>query len=166
MKKYFLLITLLIGTTIFAQKSTYIFIRHAEKDTTAQGSTTMQANPALSKVGQERANRLIKALKEYSIDEIYSTNFIRTQSTVKPIAKFSKKEIQLYDYKKLKEFSEKLLQETNKTILVVGHNNTTPAMVNLLIKENKFKTLDETVFNQIFIVTIENKNATVKEVEY
>jgi broad specificity phosphatase PhoE len=51
----------------------------------------MQADPQLSFMGQERAKRLITALHEYSLDEIYSTNFIRTKSTALPIAEFRRR---------------------------------------------------------------------------
>lgn len=166
MKKYFLLITLFISASTFAQNATYILIRHAEKDTTAKGSTTMQANPQLSSMGQERAKRLITALHEYSLDEIYSTNFIRTKSTALPIAEVSKKEIQLYDHKNLKAFADNLLLQNNKTILVVGHNTTTPGLANLLLKESKYSSLDESVYNKIFIVTIQNNIASCKVLEY
>ena len=71
---------------VFAQQNTFILIRHAEKDTTVQGSTTMNANPPLSKQGLKRAKKLVKALKKYSVDEIYSTDFVRTKTSVEPLS--------------------------------------------------------------------------------
>lgn len=145
---------------------TFILIRHAEKDTSSQGATMMSANPNLSKAGLQRAENLVAALKDYKPDEIYSTNFIRTKSTVTPLAKKFSKEILMYDYTKLNSFADSLLLKQHKTIVIAGHNNTTPALVNLLIKQNKFTTLEETVYNKIFIVTVKNQEADVKVITY
>jgi broad specificity phosphatase PhoE len=152
--------------TSIAQKTTYILIRHAEKDTTAAGSTTMNANPPLSKIGENRAVKLINALKDYKVDSIYSTNYLRTTSTVQPLAQKFKKEILVYNPKDLKIFAEKLLQEKNKTFVIVGHSNTTPALVNMLINKEKYKPLDESVYNKIFIITITSQKTTVDVTEY
>ena len=156
MKKILVIICLVVSINSVAQKtkSTYILIRHAEKDTTEQGSTTMNANPPLNALGVKRAERLVQFLKEYSIDTIYSTNYIRTIETVKPLSKKTGKEIQIYNPKDLKQFAQQLLKQNGKTIVVVGHSNTTPALVNLLIDQEEYKALDEKVYNKIFIVTI------------
>ena len=147
-------------------QTTFILIRHAEKDTSSQGATMMSANPNLSKAGLQRAENLVAALKDYKPDEIYSTNFIRTKSTVTPLAKKFSKEILMYDYTKLNSFADSLLLKQHKTIVIAGHNNTTPALVNLLIKQNKFTTLEETVYNKIFIVTVKNQETDVKVITY
>jgi len=147
-------------------QTTFILIRHAEKDTSSQGATMMSANPNLSKAGLQRAENLVTALKDYKPDEIYSTNFIRTKSTVTPLAKKFSKEILMYDYTKLNSFADSLLLKQHKTIVIAGHNNTTPALVNLLIKQNKFTTLEETVYNKIFIVTVKNQETDVKVITY
>ena len=121
-----------------AQTSTYILLRHAEKDTTVSDLTMVKADPPLTKAGEERAKSLITLLKEYTPDEIYSTNFIRTKATVSPLSLKFNKELQIYDPKELILFSEKLLQQKGKTIIIAGHSNTTPALVNLLIKEKTY----------------------------
>ncbi|MBX2930498.1 MAG: histidine phosphatase family protein [Chitinophagaceae bacterium] len=167
MKKIIAFIITVIFLYTAQAQTTYILIRHAEKDTTANDATTMYANPPLSKQGMERAENLVTALKNYSIDDIYATNFIRTQQTVTPLAKKYRKEIISYDYKKLSAFADELLLQNNKTIVIAGHNTTTPALVNLLIKQQKFTALPESVYNKIFIVSIAaNKEATVQVVEY
>lgn len=166
MRTIFLLIALFVATNVFSQTTTYILIRHAEKDTTAQGSTMMQADPPLTKQGEARANKLVTMLKEYKIDEIYSTNYIRTKNTVTPLAEKSKIEIQTYNARELKTFANKLLQEKDKTIVIAGHSNTTPTLVNLLIGKEEYQPLDESVYNKIFIVTIQAKESKVHVIEY
>jgi hypothetical protein len=41
-----------------------------------------------------------------------------------------------------------------KTILIVGHSNTIPNMVNQIIKENKYSDIAENQFGNLYIVTI------------
>lgn len=148
------------------QTSTYILLRHAEKDTSASGSTMMTADPPLSKQGEQRAQRLLTVLKAYKPDLIYSTNYTRTKSTVGPLAKKFGKEILLYDPKNLQVMADQLLRIQGKTVIVAGHSNTTPALVNLLIRENKYEKLAESVYNRLWIVTITDGKATVKGITY
>lgn len=168
MKKYAVLLALGLGLGFgaLAQTSTYILLRHAEKDTSTAGSTMMKADPPLTQQGRERAEKLLTVLAAYTPDAIYSTNYARTKSTVTPLAKKFNKEIQVYDPKDLVIFSEKLLQEKGKTIIVAGHSNTTPQLVNLLIKEKKYANLDESVYNQLWIVTVSEGKGEARVVEY
>jgi 2,3-bisphosphoglycerate-dependent phosphoglycerate mutase len=151
---------------LMAQTTTFILLRHAEKDTTQSGSTMMKADPPLTKAGELRAEHLLDVIKEYTPDIIYSTNYTRTKATVTPLAKKFSKEIQVYDPKNLAAFSEQIMQHTGKTIVVAGHSNTTPSLVNLLIKESKYPSLDESIYNQFWIVTIDNGKTTTKLVTY
>jgi broad specificity phosphatase PhoE len=164
-KKYwFLLIIAFIRLNGLGQ-TTIILLRHAEKDTTLQGSTMMTANPPLSKAGKERAARLVSILEKYKVDEIYSTDYTRTKETIAPFANKINKPIQLYDPKTISAFTEQLRNE-NKTIVVIGHSNTTPALVNLLVKENKFKTLDDNEYGTYWIVKIKDGKAEAEEMKY
>ena len=151
---------------VFAQQNTFILIRHAEKDTTVQGSTTMNANPPLSKQGLKRAKKLVKALKKYSVDEIYSTDFVRTKTSVEPLSVKTDIEVKTYNHKQLKEFANMLVAKQNKTIVIAGHSNSTPALVNLIIKKETYPALDESIYNKIYIVKQNNNEFTVDVKEY
>lgn len=149
-----------------AQTTTIILLRHAEKDTSTAGSAFMQANPPLSKAGEARAMRLPEILKDYTPDAFYSTNYNRTRATITPLAAKFNKNIQTYDSRNLQSFADQLLQMQGKTIVVAGHSNTTPALVNLLIKEKKYADLDDSVYNQFWIVTIVDGKVQAKTVTY
>ena len=167
MKKIqFLLLLMLMSTAGISQTSIYILLRHAEKDTSTAGSSMMKADPPLTKEGEQRAQKLLEVLKAYTPDTIYSTNFIRTKNTVAPFSKKFNKEVQLYDPKLLTAFSEQLLLIKGKTIIIAGHSNTTPALVNMLLKENKYPSLDDSVYNQLWIVTVNEGKADAKVVKY
>ena len=127
----------------------YYFIRHAEKDL----SDPNTSNPALSQVGKDRAQNWALVFKDLSFDLIYSSDFIRTRSTAQAIADSQQKEVQIYDARKLndKEFQEKT---KGKKVLVVGHSNTNPQFVNLILGENKYQDIPDEESGSLFIVTV------------
>lgn len=158
---------LFVGIVARAQTtSTYILLRHAEKDTSAPGSSMMKADPPLSAAGEKRAQRLPDVLKQYSPDAIYSTNYTRTRNTVAPLAKKFNKEIQVYDPVNLVQFADMLLKQTGKTIIVAGHSNTTPQLANLLLGEKRYSNLPDDVYNQYWVITITNGKAEARVMTY
>jgi 2,3-bisphosphoglycerate-dependent phosphoglycerate mutase len=162
----YIIFYLFINVNGFAQNNTYILIRHAEKDTTVAGYSMMNADPPLNNLGIKRAKKLVKILRKYAIDSIYTTNFIRTKTTVQPLSVKIALPLNIYNYKALPQFANQLLSLKNKTVLIVGHSNSTPQLVNLLTKQQTYQSLDEAVYNKIFIVTIANNTATVKILNY
>jgi 2,3-bisphosphoglycerate-dependent phosphoglycerate mutase len=140
-----------------AAVTTIIVVRHAEKDTIGN-------DPELSVVGKQRAERLPKSFPGITPDAFYSTNYIRTKATLAPWAATGQKTIELYYPSKLPELAEMLRQQKGKTIVVSGHSNTVPPLVNLLISEEKYDNLKDDEYDKIFVVTIKNNNAnsTVK----
>ncbi len=151
--------------SVHAQKedtktTTIILLRHAEKDT-AGGS-----DPKLSATGWVRAKTLIDVFKDIIPDEMYSTPYKRTQQTLMQWAELFDKTIKPYNSQKLDSFATELKAMKGKTIVVAGHSNTTPALVNALLGSSKYSTLNDSVYNKIFIVTIKKDGITDKIVEY
>lgn len=159
---------LLFSSAINAQKQRFIILRHAEKDTTVAGSQMMQADPLLNTKGQERAQSIIRKFKKYKISKIYSTNYNRTKSTVLPLANSIGLSINNYDPKQLKSFANELKAQANesKTILIVGHSNTSPRLVNMLLGKDEYKDLDESVYNQYWLVKINGQHKRAKVIFY
>jgi len=149
---------MLAGGNLFAQhrKLTVILFRHAEKDISEDADT---ANPELSAAGKLRAEKLVKIIDKYQPDIIYSSNFIRTRATVLPLAIKRRAMIFIYDPRNLNQIAEQILSGKFKRFVVVGHNNTTPALANLLIKQEKYKVLSESEYDKIWIIKIK-KNET------
>lgn len=145
------LLVLLVSSSIIAyqtEPTTLIFVRHAER---AEDGTR---NPPISEVGKERAANLYNALSEYSVKKIYSTAYKRTQMTAGPIADSLGLEILEYGFDDIDGFLAALISENaGKTVLIVGHSNTTPMLTNKVLGEEKFEQLEETDFGDIFIVT-------------
>ncbi len=139
----------------------YYFIRHAEKDE----SNPQDRDPQLSEAGIERAAKWAEIFKDVEFDLIFSSNYKRTNSTAKAIADSQEKAVEIYDPKKLNDpdFQEKT---KGKTVLVVGHSNTNPAFVNLVLEEKKYQDLDEKEYGSLFIVTITPGGERTSQVLY
>jgi phosphohistidine phosphatase SixA len=138
---------------------TFILLRHAEKDASPLAN---KADVDLSEQGKQRALRLFDLMKEYRPEQIFSSIFRRTRETVTPLAENLnpdyRLQIQIYDHTDLEELAARLLKLNAKTVLVVGHNTTTPALANLLIKQEKYKILAETEYDKIWIIKIKRNH--------
>ncbi|AXO78899.1 histidine phosphatase family protein [Olleya aquimaris] len=131
--------------------TTYYLIRHAEKERT----DSLNKNPDLNLKGQQRAIKWSNTFNAINFDAIYTTNYKRTIQTAQPTANKQNIKLKFYDANQLysQEFKK---NTTGKTVLVVGHSNTTPSFVNAIIKQDKYKAINDTVNSNLFKVTIIN----------
>jgi 2,3-bisphosphoglycerate-dependent phosphoglycerate mutase len=128
--------------------TTFILVRHAEK--ASDGSK----DPPLTATGEQRAKALAKLLSGTPIDAVFSSNYKRTRETARPLANMNKQEIQLYEPHQEKPLLEDLKKKyAGKTILMVGHSNTIPGVVNMLIGEEKLQELQDSEYDKVFVVS-------------
>ena len=136
---YILLV--LISFLSFSQNencTSIYLIRHAEK--VRDGSKN--SNPHLNAKGILRADKWKDILKHVKFDKVSSTNLFRTLETASPISKSN--DLKINTYVPSKEFYENFIkQNTGKTILIVGHSNTTPSFVNSLIDEDFYNDIKD-----------------------
>ncbi len=129
----------------------YYFIRHAEKDK----SDPTNRNPHLTEEGHKRALNWSNIFNQIDFDVVYSTQYHRTIETATPTADKNGLEVQFYNPRDL--YSEAFKKATEgKTVLVVGHSNTTPAFVNAILGEKKYKLIDESNNGNLYIVSVYN----------
>ncbi len=144
MKKIFVFVLVLTSC-----KSTFYVVRHAEK-------VDNSANPPLSELGQARAEDLKTALADKGISVIYSSNYIRTKTTAKPLADARGISIQIYapsPADSMRVFIEKLKQMKGKNVLVVGHSNTTKYVVNGLFERDTLRAdIADNDFDNLYVV--------------
>lgn len=130
-------------------KSTFYVVRHGEK-------VDNSANPPLSGLGQERAEDLKTELANKGITEIYSTNYLRTKNTAKPLADSRGLITKIYAASpadSMRVFIEKLKQMKGKNVLVVGHSNTTKYVVNGLLERDTLRVdIPDNDFDNLYIV--------------
>ena len=133
----------------YAQEvTTYYLVRHAEKDR----SDKTNSNPELTDLGHQRALRWSSVFENVTFDAVYSTNYLRTIATAKPTASAKGLEIQFYNPREL--YSKDFQQETlGKTVLVVGHSNTTPQFVNAILGIDRYADIQDNNNANLYIVT-------------
>ena len=144
------------------ETTTYYLIRHAEKDTTDKTNR----NPNLNEKGLERAIKWATYFKNISLDAVYSTKYNRTQQTAKPTAE--SKKLKVLEYNPSKIYDSIFQQKTKgKTVLIVGHSNTTPVFANKILGEKKYKNMNENDNSTLFIVTIsgDKKISKIKKID-
>jgi len=150
MKKQFLIILLIVITSQFAFGQTdevtqIYFIRHAEK--VKDGSS----DPILTDKGEKRAIHWSEVFKFEGFDAIYSTQTKRTIATAAVTAKQADLEIIYYNAKTV-DIIALANKHKGQKILIVGHSNTTPYLVNTLIGEDRFEEIDSSNNSNLYIV--------------
>lgn len=118
--------------------ATYYLIRHAEKDR----GDKKNKDPHLTTIGRKRAENWKKHFKGVNFDAVYSTDYNRTKETANPTAKANNLVLHFYNPSdfKIEEFMEKT---KGKTVLIVGHSNTTPKFANALLVEDKYDDIED-----------------------
>lgn len=160
MKKLFAgIIILFFCISVYAQDkssiTTYYLIRHAEK------IITKDSNPELTLIGEQRAKKWSGVFKNVKFDAVYSTNYIRTMATAQPTATAQNLAIINYhpvniDYTEFKESTK------GKVVLIVGHSNTIPGIVNRLISKVKYKNIEDDNNCNLYIVEMNGDRITDK----
>ena len=105
--------------------TTILLVRHAEK-------AGPEGDVPLSPAGELRAKELARVLAGAHIDVIYTTPFKRTRETARPIAEAMK--LTPIDVEATKTYHADVVrrifeESAGKTVLVVGHSNTTVAVM-------------------------------------
>ncbi|WP_452221000.1 SixA phosphatase family protein [Lacinutrix salivirga] len=136
-------------------ETVYYLVRHAEKET----NDATNKNPELTEEGEARAKKLAHYFKTIDLEAIYSTNYIRTVETAVPTAKQKRLEIKTYTPNRV-NFDSFKAETKGQKVLIVGHSNSTPQFVNSLIEKEVYTSLDESVYNALFIVTIKGDKIT------
>lgn len=136
----------------FAQESkltTIVVVRHAEK------ANDGSKDPALTELGAQRALRL-KAMISSKVTAVYSTNYVRTTKTVEPIAKAHGLPVGIYDPRDGEAINKIIASNVGGIIVIVGHSNTVPGIINKLIGEEKYAQLSDSEYDKIFIITVDS----------
>ena len=115
---------LALAPSAAASENVVVLVRHAEKVDDSR-------DPELSERGKARARALAAMLKDMELDTVYSTDFIRTRETARPLAELLGLEVKIYDGGELSAMADRLRASEGR-VLVVGHSNTTPELVRLL----------------------------------
>jgi len=152
MKRIALLFLLAAGSVpVFPQPvvTTVILVRHAEK-------AGPSGDVKLSVHGQIRAEELARVLADAKVSAIFTTEFIRTRETAAPLATalgITPTPIHTGPTYAASVAAEIVQHQAGKTVLVVGHSDTTVTVLNAL-HATPLPTIPETQFDNLFICTL------------
>ncbi len=129
--------------------TTLVFVRHAEK--TGNG----QQDP-LAGLGFDRADSLAYTVSYMDFDAIYATQYLRTKQTVQKVALEDGLTTALYnataDSLQVRAFLQMILNtHKGKRVLIAGHSNTVPLMLNILKGQMTYNNINELVFDNLYI---------------
>lgn len=135
--------------------TTVILVRHAEKNIEPDNP-----NPALSTAGQERAQALVHMLADSGINAVYATQYIRTQSTVTPLADRLGLKINQIEARNVAELIRQIkTNNAGDVVFAAGHNNSVPEIIAAL-GGGTFPTIPESEYDNMFIVTVQRFRKT------
>lgn len=140
-----------------AQATTVVIVRHAEK---ADDS----ADPLLSAAGTARAAALAKALEHANVRAVLTTQFQRTILTGKPLADALGLEVTQVPAGNpmrahLDAIAAKVAEHAGGTVLVVGHSNTVPLIVQALGGPD-IGTIADSEYDNLMMLVIERGDTT------
>jgi broad specificity phosphatase PhoE len=129
-----------------------VVVRHAEK------GTDDPKDPSLSAEGQARAQRLAVALKDLPLTAVVASQFRRTQQTAQPAAQAQGLEVKVKPIGDSVAFARELAHHIRQdhaghALLVVGHSNTVPDVVEALTGTKPAPIADDE-FDRIYVVTL------------
>lgn len=141
--------------------STFYFIRHAEKDR----SDPENEDPELNQAGLGRAMHWAEILDDIEMDAVYTTDYERTTMTAAPISVKKDLTVQYYD-PELLDIEQFKADNLGNKVLVVGHSNSTPDLVNRMLGEERFEPMDDTDNGSLFIVQTINDQAIAQRLHF
>ena len=141
-------------------KTTYYLIRHAEKDR----SNPSNKNPKLTQEGLKRAQNWARYFEKVAIDQVFSTNYMRTMQTAAPTASQKRLTVQSYHQDSLYDAGFKQATMGSST-LVVGHSDTTPRFVNAVIGADTYTDIDDKQNGLLYVITLGKGTKNVEVIE-
>ena len=136
---------LFISCLLPACTSRYYLVRHAEKQDDSP-------NALLSPTGLARANILRDSLIGKGIEQVYASTMQRTQQTAQPLASALGLPLTIYKPDTVGGFVAALKKLRGKAVLVVGHSNNIPEIVQGLSGESAG--IADNDYDNLFIVKI------------
>jgi phosphohistidine phosphatase SixA len=180
-RRSLVLFTLLVSLAVFCQTAlaqeefkpiTVFLVRHAEKE------DEPKQDPPLKKEGVARSQELARMLSGANIKAIFTSQFARTKLTAEPLVaktgltvmsltlKPNPSNLRLIAEESTSELINKILQRPGESVLVIGHSNWIPDVIEMLGGDT-VPTIDEQKFDDLFIVTVYAKGkAKVVQLKY
>jgi phosphohistidine phosphatase SixA len=132
-------------------------VRHAEKLDDSR-------DPPLNDAGRLRVDALVRTLQDAGITHVWSTAFRRTRATAAPVAARLGLAVAPYDPADLGAVAAGL-RATPGRHLVVGHSNTTPALVRAL-GGDPMGDISDAEYDRLYLLVIAGSRVTTSLLRY
>ena len=144
------LLALFLAASAAAQSPVIFLVRHAER---AAISGNVPSDTGLSAAGRKRAEALARVLADAQITAVYTTEYKRTKETAAPVAQSLGIQPEVIPGDDLRGLTAKLKASLGN-VLVVGHSNTLPQIINALGVSSRI-TIAESDYDNLFLVLLE-----------
>ncbi len=145
------------ASSAFAKPPTVFLVRHAER---AAISGHVPSDTGLSPAGRERARSLAETLRDAGIAVIFTSEYKRTQETAAPLAQALGVRPEVVPADDLRSLVAKI-RAAPGNVLVVGHSNTLPQVLNALGVHVRVK-VAESDYDNLFLVVHEPEARLVR----
>ena len=151
--------SLVAGAQVEEAITTIIVLRHAEK-----ADQPDNPDPDLSDEGNARAEKIAALFAEDTIDAVYTTSYKRTKQTITPLATSQNLMVKEYPPADEESFADILSRHKGEKIVICGHSNTVPILLNYFTESTAHAALQEDEYDKIFIISksTSGKSATLK----
>lgn len=147
-----------------AAEVTVYVVRHAEKQ--SPGDVPMHAeDPPLSGEGQLRAMGLVEDLPVRELDAIYVTKTKRCHDTASAVMAVTGIEPIYYPPRDVEGLVARLRKRHGERVLVVGHSNTIPPLLEGLGVQEPIEIADDQ-YGDLWVVTVTANGTTVETRRY
>lgn len=141
--------------------TTVILIRHGERN----APSAANPDPHLNAAGKVRAKKLIHVIGQSGIKAIYNSHFVRSRETAQPLASHLGLSPIVMD-EPLQIKSDILSNHAGQTVLVIGHSDTVPDLINRF-GAGSMPAIDDGEFDNLFIVKVFGRqSASVTRLKY
>lgn len=168
LRKLGLVLALLAGAAVptAAQSTVVVLVRHAE---TAEGPA---GDPVLSGAGVQRAHALARALASAEVAAVFTTQYARTGSTGEPTATATGAERHVVQARRearaehIREIADRIRRDyAGRTVLVVGHSNTLPQIIEAL-GGPAVPPIADTEYDRLYVLTLDERGVRLVASRY
>lgn len=140
------IILVLLQSCKVASTTQIFVVRHAER--TALDDLTSQ--------GVTRAEELKRVLTHSGVDSVFSTDSVRVRKTVKPLA--DQRGVPLIIYNDISGLLSRIISKSKgKTVLVGGHSNTVPQLIQQCGCAPPYQVIPSTEFDNLFLIILQKE---------
>ncbi|HEY3662387.1 MAG TPA: histidine phosphatase family protein [Chthoniobacterales bacterium] len=143
----FCLAALMLASSALAETPIIFLVRHAER---AAISGRVPPDTGLSAAGRARAQSLAQLLKDAKLTAIFTSEYKRTEQTAAPLAESLGIRPEVIAADDLRSLLSKM-KSARGNVLVVGHSNTLPQIINALGVSERVA-ISESDYDNLFLV--------------